>query len=208
MRKQLLLCAAMIALHLGGSGQAKAAQIITYDLSWSGAALGNSAVATGQITLDVTLMNNPGVTSQSSSMFVQAFSITVSGATLGNGTFGFADYNGASNFGGFLLDTGGGTLDFTKQLVGQSTPSGTWGSTSGNFNIFSNGSAPTAPTANGNFELKTAGGDSADVLSLTGFQPETSTVPIPEPATVTMLGVGIAGLAAYRLRRRQQPVCA
>jgi Glycine rich protein/PEP-CTERM motif len=29
---------------------------------------------------------------------------------------------------------------------------------------------------------------------------------VPEPATITMLGIGIAGLAAYRWRRRQQPV--
>src|SRR5580692_7208556 len=107
MFKRLLLCVAMLAFHLGGPGQVKASQIMTYDLTWSGAAFDNSVVATGQITLDVDLINNPGSTSQNSSSFVQDFSITVSGATTDNGTFGFGDFNGASTDGGFILDTGG-----------------------------------------------------------------------------------------------------
>lgn len=121
MYKRLLLCMAIFAFHLGGSGQVKASQIqiMTYDLTWSGAAFDNSVVAAGQITLDVDLINNPGTTSQNSSPFVQDFSITVSGATTDNGTFGFGDFNGASTSGGFILDTGGGTLDFTKQLFGR-----------------------------------------------------------------------------------------
>jgi hypothetical protein len=206
MCKRLQLCMAMIALHLGGSGQVKASQIITYDLTWSGAAFDNGAVATGQITLDVSLINNPGTTSQSSSAFVQAFSITVSNASLDNGTFGFSAFNGSSTSGGFILDTGGGTLDFTQQLFGQSTPGGPWGSTqdglTGNFNIFTNGTNVRAPTGVGAFEIQVGNGDNTDLLYLTGFQPQSSISPVPEPATLTMLGIGMAGLAAYRVRRR------
>jgi PEP-CTERM motif len=206
MCKRLLLCMAMLAFQVGSSGQVQAGQIITYDLTWSGAAFDNLAVATGQITLDVNLINNPGTTSQNSSAFVQAFSITVSNASLDNGIYGFADFDGASTSGGFILDTGGGTLDFTKQLFGQSTPGGPWGSTqdglTGNFNIFTNGTSSQAPTGVGDFEIKVGNGDNADLLYLTGFKPETSVSPVPEPATLTMLCIGMAGLAAYRVRRR------
>jgi PEP-CTERM motif len=124
---------------------------------------------------------------------------------LDNGTYGFADFNGFSTAGGFILDTSGGTLDFTKQLFGQSTPGGPCGSTldglTGNFNFFTNGNDARAPTGVGVFEIQVGKGDNADLLYLTGFQPETSVSPVPEPATLTMLGIGMAGLAAYRVRR-------
>jgi hypothetical protein len=43
-------------------------------------------------------------------------------------------------------------------------------------------------------------GNAADVLVYAGAIP---TMPTPEPATITLLGIGIAGMAGYRLRRRK-----
>jgi hypothetical protein len=94
--------------------QANAGTLQTFDLAWSGASFGNGATAVGTITMDVSRIFNPGHTQQNSSQFVTAFSITITGASTGNGTFGIDDFNGASLSGGFLFDTEGGTLDFTK----------------------------------------------------------------------------------------------
>ena len=65
---------------------------ITYKLQWSGADLGNSATAEGTITLDDTLVPNPGRAS-GQNPFGTTFSdlvMTVSGASSGNGTFSSA----------------------------------------------------------------------------------------------------------------------
>lgn len=120
--RQFLIAALMgVGLLVVAAGQGKADTV--FDLAWSGAALGNGASATGTITLNLADINNPGTTGQNVSGFVTNFSITVTGASAGDGTFGFADYNGAGIEGGFYLLTGG-TLDLGQQLVGQSTPGG------------------------------------------------------------------------------------
>ena len=66
---------------------ARAGQITTFDLTYSGADLGNTATATATITLDLSLTNNPGFTSQDANSFVTAFSVTVSGASVGQWNF-------------------------------------------------------------------------------------------------------------------------
>jgi hypothetical protein len=51
-----------------------------------------------------------------------------------------------------------------------------------------------------NGDVTDTGGNAADVLVYAGAIP---TAPTPEPATITLLGIGIAGMAGYRLRRRK-----
>lgn len=137
MRRSLVATVMGAALLVVAAGPGKADTV--FDLAWSGAALGNTASATGTITLNLADMNNPGGTEQDVNPFVTNFSITVTGAGAGDGTFGFSDFNGALQQGGFRLDTAGGTLDFTSQLVGQATLGGPWASTqdgsTGDFNI-------------------------------------------------------------------------
>ena len=103
-----LLLLAAAALASPASAQTK-----TFDLTYSGASFGDSAVATGFVTIDESQIQNPGQTYQVSTPFVTDFSLTVSGASSGNGTFKFADYadDGTNGFGGFYLDTNGGTLE-------------------------------------------------------------------------------------------------
>lgn len=162
-----------------------------YNAAWSGAGFGNGATAAAQITIDTSLLNNPGVTLGLG--YVQALTLTVTGASSGNGTFTLADFNNA------VFNTHSGTLDLTQQLIGQATSASPWGTTyngtSGDFNLFSN----VAGTPDGtNFFTLTAGGlGGADQLVLTSFAPAGASS--PEPASVLLTGLG--GVALL-LRRR------
>jgi PEP-CTERM motif len=203
MMRQLLIATVLgLGLLLVAPGQSNADILQTYDLAWSGTPFGNSANATGTITLDLSLINNPGETDQNIVPFVTNFSITVTGASSGNGTFGFSDYIGSPTLDGFYIITdrpGVTPLDFSRQLVGQPTGFGPWGALGGNgsngdFNIFPNGSVPSAPDGTFYFTI-TTNGVSGDSLGLTSF------APVPEPSTL-ILG-GIAALAGVALARRR-----
>jgi hypothetical protein len=183
------------------SVQANAGQV--FDLTYSGATLGNNATATGTITLELLNMNNPGTTDQNPSLFVTDFSITVTGASSGNGTFGFSDFNGSGILGGFYLATNGGTLDFGSELVGQPTSGSAWGTTpssgaAGDFNIFTNGTDPTAPNGTFFFQITTNGG-SGDSLFLTSF------APAPEPGSALLVLPALIALGALKVRKRVRP---
>ena len=174
------------------------ATLLTFDLDWSGASFGNAATATGSITIDDTVLPNPsGPVFGAATIGVVAFSVTISGAASGNGTFVLADFLGTDEF---LWDTAGAILDLTMELVGQPAGSGTWGTPTanccGDFNII--GSAPGAPQGTGNFAF-TADGAQSDELALTSFRP--AAVAVPEPSTLAMFGLGVAGFALWRRRR-------
>lgn len=198
MRQFLIATLMGVGLLVVAAGQAKADSV--FDLAWSGAALGNSATATGTITLNLADINNPGTTDQNDSPFVTDFNITVTGATSGDGSFDFGDFNGSPTVGGFYIITGG-TLDFTSQLVGQPTPIGPWGSThdgsSGDFNIFSNNNDPSAPLGTFFFTLTTNGGN-GDSMYLTSFAPAA----VPEPSSVIPMSAALLALA-FVARKRQ-----
>ncbi len=163
------------------------AGLITFALEWSGA--GNSAVATGMITLNDALLPNPGSTDGWPGP-ITALQVTVSGASAGNGTFGMADFER------WAWNTSGGTLDLGTELVGQPTANNPWGTpggAGGDFNLFHAGASPSAPHGVHFFIFTTDGGD-GDQMQLT------SMAPIPEPASLSLLGLG--GLLALRRRRR------
>ena len=105
-------------LFLGVIGTVSAAPI-TFDFTFSGESFGNTAIATGFITItDAALIPNPTpgcVTVNLPNPSISALSITVSGASSGNGTFGLAAFKS------IIWDTGGVALDFTQELVGQPT---------------------------------------------------------------------------------------
>jgi hypothetical protein len=184
---------------LMGEARRAAADIFqTFDLEYSGRNFGSTAVASGRITLDLSALPNHTTSAEVlpfTAPYVEAFSITVSGSRLGNGTFTQADH------GSFDWNTNGGTLDFTKQLVDQPTNNTPWGIPgdifkSGDFSLFSNSTNPAAPEASDFFELATNGRTSVyDLMGLTSF------APVPEPSSVVLFILGAAGLFAAARRR-------
>ena len=169
----------------------------TYALTWSGASFGNTATATGLMTLDLTTLPNP-TGSVDISNDITSLTVTVSGAPIGNGTFTKTDLNFTYWW------TGGVTLNMLTQLVGQPTTGNPWGTpdgTSGDFNLFFN---PPGPYGSWYFTMTTSIPAHAsnlltgDPMVLTSFAPADPAV--PEPGSALLFGTGIAGLAGV-LRR-------
>ncbi len=176
-----------LAALTGAAGLAHA-NILDFYVDWSGAAFGNGASAAGTISIDDTLLNNPGNTSTNDVAFVTAFSITVTGTAggAGDGTWTLGDFDS------ILIDTRSIALDLTQELVGQPTDVDPWGSTStlgGDFNIFpTNGIGPEA-----DWYFTIAAYITHEDMVLTSFRP------VPVPGVAALLAV--TGLGAARRRR-------
>ncbi|MFK7886543.1 MAG: hypothetical protein AB8G16_06705 [Gammaproteobacteria bacterium] len=187
--KAMALLASML---LGAQAQAA---LLTFNLGWSGSALGNSASATAVLVVDDEILPNPGSTGLNgeSVLFgdlgIVSFDIVVTGASSGNGSFSTSDFIVAA------WDTGGMALDLTTELVGQTTTGAGWGtsdSSSGDFNVFTNiGSAPSGTFF---FTLTTDSGLGDDML-LTNF------TPVPVGAALPLL-ISAMGTLGFMRRRR------
>jgi hypothetical protein len=166
------------------------------------AASGNSAVITGSITFESTLLANPGLNDfMLPDPAVLALTATVSGASAGNGTFGLSDFNEV------VFDTNGGTLDFNQQLVGQPTNGDPWGTPSGgaggDFNLFR--STLSAPNGQFFFTLCANGGsgDCTNLISAINAAASTTSAPaLNNWALLALAGLlGLAGFAGLRRYR-------
>jgi hypothetical protein len=200
--------AALAVTTAAGASPVPVPATTTFDITWSGAAFGDNATATGYITVDSTL---PAITPDYSgndvflpSSDVTALSITITGAGSGNGTFGLSDFFDITFWSPAPLNTG-------EQLVGQDLGNGcTYGSFAfspcgglgGDFNLFT--SNPLAPDGYIYFTLATDGG-SGDLLAVTSITP----AGVPEPAAwaTMLLGLGMVG-GAFRLRREARALAA
>src|SRR5262249_24551655 len=110
------LAPAAVMLGLLAIGSRSEAGLQTFDLSWSGASFGNTAVATGTITMDPSVLDPNNYNDNSGfffpqNVFVSALSITISGASSGNGTYTLGDFDTVALW-------PNGNLDYTRELVG------------------------------------------------------------------------------------------
>jgi hypothetical protein len=157
-----------------------------FDFNFANA--GTGATAAGQLSIDSGVLATILPLNTSLPMTdLQSLSLTVSGASAGNGVFGLSDFTQ------FVWWSAGATFDYTQNLVGQPTSSSPWGTpntSSGDFNFFS--ASPTAPNGSFFFTLAANGG-SADAMQLTSLQA------IPEPGAAGL--VALAGVAMLALRR-------
>jgi len=200
MKTKLLILSLVAAISTVAVSRA---DLIDMQALWSGAQFGNGASATATFTFDTSLFNNPGVTSLTGSAFSNAFQnlqLTVSGASAGNGVFTVTDFSTG------LLDTMGVTLDFHSELVGQATMVGSWGPgpihgiSIGEFNLFSNGFSPLAPTAYNFFTLSTFGGQNILLTSFAPVTPPAAPAAVPETSTWVM-GFLALGAVVFLARR-------
>lgn len=135
---------------LSGMALAFAASAEPIRFNFTYAEPGGSATASGYIVFESTEILNPGRNElELPSPAVLDLSITIEGAESGNGTFDESD------FAGLWFDTHGGTLDFSRSLMGQPTLGLPWGTpppneggqdtrgadeeVSGDFNLFLGG---------------------------------------------------------------------
>ena len=180
-------------LMLIGVGQAQA-DLHQFSLLYSGGAFGNSATATGLITIDDQLTPNP--TNDPTFLYLGAgqavvdLSLVVSGASSGNGVFGLSDFDAV------IWDTAGASLDWSSQLIGQATANGGWGTaydgTVGNFGLLAN-AASSAPSSISYFEITTnnGNGDALDLVSI---------LPLPAPSMAWLFAGSALGLLTQRRR--------
>jgi len=208
---------------------------ITFKITWSGSYFFNTASAVGYFTIDTAALPNPGNTPSSFSVpnisidnptdpvfntkspitsLIKSLTLTVTGSGLGDGTYTLDDYPG----GGVIWNTNGANLDFSKELVGQSTQGLPWGtivsappgtsySTSyknpanygGDFNIFDPPSC--VPTSVETFVLATCSAKPNDtrLMRMTSFK----AVDVPVPGAV--FGIVVAGgLLTASLKKKKK----
>lgn len=157
-------------------------------------AVPSTTVMTGSITFESTLLANPGFNNFSlPNPAVLALNVTVSGAASGNGTYGLSDFSGV------VFSTNGGTLDFSKQLVGQPTSGAPWGTayggSAGDFNLFGKGLPNAAPIGENYFTLCADAGQSG-CASLTSAINAAAAATAATPALNRWTLAALAGLLA------------
>jgi hypothetical protein len=224
-----MLKKSLLALALVAASSAAFADPVRFNFRFAEESPG-TAQAVGYIVFETDLLNNPGFNDLTlPNPAVLDLSVTVSGATAGNGTFGLADFCDVA------FDSGGLALDLTRELVGQPTLSLPWGtppgkgggnatqgegpSTEGDFNLFSScmlnrtyAAQPTgtsgAPQGTWYYTLGADGGN-ADQMLIVSMAPAAAGGPVvrhPVPAanfwTLAGLFTLIAGFGVAATRSR------
>lgn len=192
--KKTITLLALVAGFISFPGTARAALYI-YNITYSGASYRNNATAFGTITLENP--PNPGFSSDFSKVI--SLTLTVSGASSGNGTFTKSDFTGWS------WNTNGGTLDLDAQLIGQSTNDLPWGTDeseggAGDFQLIA-AAGSGAPNGTWFFQQLTSEGN-GDFMFLTSMSPDS--LAAPEPGQVAASLLLLAGIGGYVWLKRRK----
>jgi hypothetical protein len=177
------------------------ADMITFDIQWSGETFNNSASSTGYLTIDSTICAPEVAECNIIGSGITDFGVTVSGASDGNGSFSFGDFSNV--FFSLIISE----LDFNIELIGQELSNGCLfgtstgscgGGTSGDFNAFNPGGASTAPAGSFYFVLRTYGNEEMLVTSMLNRD----SVSVSSPAGVMLLGMGLLAIGFARKSKK------
>lgn len=178
------------------------AELITYDLEWSGLSFQNEVTATGQVTIDTELIDNPGFyNGEWEDSAFSNFSITVFNSDNGDGTFSTANNDFSEviwNVGDEVDPLGDDTqpIDLYTELMGQVGFN--------DFNVFSNDFFPEGletpiPTGVEPFTL-VVGELDFNINGIDGQYIELISMrPVPAPSSLALLG--LTALTTTRRRR-------
>jgi len=190
-----LICLAVIVSI--GTIKTSSAALITLDIKWEG---GPTRTATGFITFDDSLLetSNPQGGFYLPRSAISDLGITISGASVGNGTFGLSDFN-------YISFNSPSSLTFGTELIGQSLGNGCFfgvftidcADKHGDYTLF--GATPADPRAVFYFVLATAGGD-GDVFGVKSIKPASV---VPLPSSLALFGLGLAGMRFIRTKSIQ-----
>lgn len=181
------------------NGSTVAASGLTVGL---GGTLGGNGTINGATTVNGTLLpgNSPGVLSFNSTLTLNGTTNLEIDGVATRGT----DFDGV-NTGGLLTYGGGLTLDFGTTFSGNQT----WdlfsigGSETGNFTsvaLTGNYSGSLTNNGSGVWELTDGGGNAWSFSQASG---DLTFIAVPEPATIALLGAGVAILGVHLARRRK-----
>jgi hypothetical protein len=172
------------------------AELITFDIQWSGETFMNSATANGYLTIDSTICS-PEIAGCNIGSGITDFAVTVSGASDGNGSFSFGDFFD-------VVFWSPSALDFSLELIGQELTNGCLFGTStgpcgdgagGDFNAFGGFPAPNGVYF---FNLMTSGGEEMLVTSMLNR----GSVNVSSPAGVMLFSMGLLAIGFARKSKK------